>query len=138
MTVESLDAGGTPLPAPAAAIRSVQIASAAPVIRAVTVNRTSGGFEVAITGLSNTREVTQAMVRFRPSAGSNLQTSEVTIALTAAAKTWFDSGGSEAYGGQFTLTLPFTINGGGTAVLDLVTVILTNGIGNSGESSASY
>ena len=43
------------------AIRSVQIASAAPVIRAVTVNRTSGGFEVAITGLSNTREVTQAI-----------------------------------------------------------------------------
>jgi len=56
-----------------------------------------------------TREITQATVCFRPSAGSNLQAQEVT-----------------AYGGQFTLTLPFSIVGG-TNVLDSVRVLLTIG-----------
>ena len=136
-TVESLDAGGNALPAPASAIRTAQVAAAAPVIRSVAVNRTSGGFEVAIVGLSTTREVTQATVRFRPSASSNLKTDAVTVPLTDAAKAWFASGGSAAYGGQFTLTLPFSI-AGGTNVLDSVTVILTNGTGSSAEASAQY
>jgi hypothetical protein len=136
-TVESLEAGGNALPAPTGAIRSAQVAAAAPAIRSVAVNRTSGGFEVAIVGLSTTREVTQATIRFRPSAGSNLKTDEVTVALSDAAKAWFASGGSAAYGGQFTLTLPFSIVGG-TNVLDSVTVILTNGAGSSAEASAQY
>jgi hypothetical protein len=107
------------------------------VIRSVAVNRTAGGFEVAIVGLSTTREVTQATVRFRPSAGSNLQTQEVTVPLTDAAKGWFSSGGSAAYGGQFTLTLPFSIVGGANG-LDSVTMVLTNGVGTSAEAGAAY
>jgi hypothetical protein len=97
----------------------------------------AGEFEVAIVGLSTTREVTQAKVSFRPSAGSNLQTQDVTVPLTDAAKAWFASGGSAAYGGQFTLTLPFSIVGG-TNVLDSVTVVLTNGVGSSAEAGAAY
>ena len=136
-TVESLDAAGNPLPAPSSSIRSAQIAPAAPVIRSVTVTRTSGGFDVTLVGLSNTRELKQATVRFHAAAGSNLQTSEVTIPLTEPAKSWFASGNSSTYGGQFTLTLPFSIVGGGTGVADSVTVILTNSVGDSTESGAS-
>ena len=84
-------------------------------------------------GLSTTREVTQATVRFHPSPGSNLQTDQVTVPLTEAAKAWFASGGSAAYGGQFTLTLPFAITGGAT--LDSVAVTLTNTAGVSAEVS---
>jgi hypothetical protein len=106
-------------------------------IRSVAVSRTSGGFDVVVVGLSTTRELRQATVRFRPSAGSNLQTSEVTIPLGDGAQAWFASGTSAAFGGQFTLTLPFSIVGGGAGVVDSVTVTLTNSIGSSGESAAS-
>ena len=91
----------------------------------------------ALVGLSNTRELKQATVRFHAAPGSNLQTSEVTIALTDPAKSWFASGNSSAYGGQFTLTLPFSIVGGGTGVADSVTLILSNTVGDSNESGAS-
>jgi hypothetical protein len=135
--VDGLDASGSPLPAPAGAIRTVQVPPAAPVIRTASVNRTAGGFDLVIVGLSNTRDVTQATVRFRPGAGSNLRTDELTVPLTDAAKGWFSSGGSAAYGGQFTLTLPFSIVGGAN-VVDAVTVILNNSAGASAESSAQY
>src|SRR5262249_43258369 len=105
--------------------------------RTASVSRTASGFDVVVVGLSNTRDVTQATVRFRPSAGSNLRTDELTVPLTDAARGWFSSGGSATYGGQFTLTLPFSIVGGGS-VVETVTVILTNASGASAEASAQY
>jgi hypothetical protein len=136
-TLESLDAVGNPLPTPSASIRTVTIATAAPLIRSVAVTRTGTGFEVSVVGLSTTRELKAVTVRFRPSAGSNLQTSEVTVPLTDGAQAWFASGASTAFGGQFTLTLPFSVVGGAASVVDSVTVTLTNAIGNSGDSGAS-
>jgi hypothetical protein len=136
-TVESLVAGAVALAAPGASVWMAQVATAAPVLRTVTVTRGTGGFSVQIVGMSNTRELANATVRFVPSAGSSVQTSQVTIPLTDAAGTWFASAGSNPYGGQFTLTLPFTVSGG-TASLDSVTVVLANQVGASQEASAQY
>jgi hypothetical protein len=131
LTVDTLNAGSVTLPAPGAPVQSAQISPAAAIIRSVAVNRTSGGFEVQIVGVSTTREVTSATVRFRPSG------SEVTLPLTDAARAWFQSAGSTPYGGQFTLTLPFSFVGGSVAV-DSVGVVLTNSMGASQEVAAQY
>ena len=45
--------------------------------------------------------------------------------------------GSTPYGGQFTVTLPFSFTGG-TVTLDSVGVVLTNSIGSSPEMSTPY
>jgi hypothetical protein len=136
-TVESLRAGTSTLLSPSAPIGTAQIPAAATVIRGVEVRRTSGGFELVVTGATTTRELTRAVVRFRPPAGATLQTTDVTIELADAAKAWFQSGGSTQYGGQFTLTVPFSFVGGPSAI-ESVGVTLGNSAGSSQEASGPY
>jgi hypothetical protein len=136
-TVESLRAGTVSLPAPTGPLQASQVTPGAAFIRSVTVARTSGGFDVQVVALSTTREVTAATVRFRAAAGSTVPATEVTVPLTEAARAWFQGPGSMQYGGQFTLTLPFSIVGSGVS-LQSVAVILTNSLGPSAEVSAPY
>jgi large repetitive protein len=135
-TIDSLQAGSAPVPAPGAPVATAQVTAAAALIRRLTVTRTSSGFDLQVVGLSDTRELTAATVRFRPTSGASLGTAEVTVQLADAAKSWFQAAGSTPYGGQFTLTLPFTFNG--SVPLDSVSVILTNTVGASTEVAAPY
>jgi hypothetical protein len=135
-TMDSLSAAGNSIPTPDGITRTVQVDATSPVVRTVTVTQTAGGFQVQTVALSTTRELTQAVVRFHPSVGSTLQTTEVTVPLAAGALSWFQSPASSTYGGQFTLTLPFSVTG--SNILDSVSIILTNTIGDSPETSAPY
>ena len=99
-------ADGVTLPVPAGLTETIQIAPAAPSITAVTASATSTGFQVLVTGYSNTRETTQAVVQFTAAAGQTLQTTSVTVPLTDASNSWFQNASSDPYGGQFILTLP--------------------------------
>jgi hypothetical protein len=136
VAVDSLAAGGASI-AMTAPARTVQVNAAAPVIRSVTVNRRTGGFDVVVVALSTTRELTKATVSFHPSAAGALQTTQAAVPLTDVANAWFKGPDSAAFGGQFTLTLPFTITGGGNP-LDSVSVVLSNGSGDSQALSAQY
>jgi hypothetical protein len=130
-------AGGTTLPTPAALTQTIQIAPAVPVIGAVTATATSSGFQVVITGYSNTRELSQAVLQFTPAAGQTLQTTSLTVSLTSAATTWFQSGTSDQYGSQFILTLPFTVSNGAASAIGSVSVQLVNSQGSSTSASAT-
>jgi hypothetical protein len=136
VAVDSLAAGSVPLPATGMPAPTAQVPAGA-FIKSVSVTRTPGGFTVQIVGLSTSRELTGATVRFLPSTGATLPTTEATVPLNDPAKAWFQSAGSTAYGGQFTLTLPFSIVGG-TVPLDSVAVTLTNSAGSSQEVAAPY
>jgi hypothetical protein len=129
-----LTAGGadvTPSPAPS---QTVRIARSAPVIRSVKLVQTAGGFEVWITGYSPSRELTQALVVLHAAAGINLQTSQLTVPLTDAARQWFEDAGSAQYGSQFTIVEPFSVQGSAGAV-GSVTVTLSNAEGSSPATS---
>src|SRR5450755_2186355 len=130
-------AGGTTLPTPAALTQIIQISPAVPVIGAVTATATSSGFQVVITGYSNTRELSQAVLQFAPAAGQTLQTTSLTVSLTSAATTWFQSGTSDQYGSQFILTLPFTVGNGAASAIGSVSVQLVNSQGSSTSASAT-
>ncbi len=136
-SVASLTAGTAPLPALTAPVFTTQVAAGPPVISSVTVTPGASGFSVQVVGLSTTRELVNATVQFVPTAGSTLQTSQSDISLSAAAAAWFQSSQSSTYGGQFTLTLPFSVVGG-PAPLNSLSVVLTNSIGTSQTSSAAY
>lgn len=117
--------------------RTIVIPRTAPVIRSVTMTKTSAGFEISVTGFSSTREVTEAHLHFTPAASSTLTTRDLTVSLTSASQQWFRDAASAAYGSQFILALPFTITGGANQVGG-VSVELKNTQGTSQPASATF
>ena len=117
--------------------RTLRVLRAAPVMRGLQVVHTSGGFELRLTAYSTPRQLTQAVVQLTPAAGSNLQTTQLNIPLTDLAATWYKSAASSAFGSQFTLVLPFTIQGD-AAGIDSVSVSLVNNLGSSPAVSAKF
>lgn len=122
---------------PTTASQTIQVMPAVPAIRSVSLVTTSTGFEVHITGLSNTREVSEADLRFQAAAGSSIQTSSLSVNLSASAKQWYQSAASVPFGSQFVLVLPFNVQGGVNSIAS-VSVILKNSVGNSTSASATF
>ena len=113
-----------------AAVRTIRLNRAGPTITNVRINRTAAGFEVLVTGYSNTREVSGGNLRFNPAPGVTLSAVEFPLNLGAVFQTWFVSGPSASFGTQFLLTIPFTVADGTAASLNSVLVTLTNGAGS--------
>jgi hypothetical protein len=134
----SWEAAGVALAVPAALTQTIQIAPAVPVISGVTATATSSGFQVTVTGYSDTREVSQAVLQFTAASGQTLQTTSLTVSLASAASTWFGGSNSDQYGSQFILTLPFTVSNGSASGIGSVTVTLVNSQGSSTASNASF
>ncbi len=130
----ALNASGTdvtPTPAP---VQRIVVDQAPPVITKVILNTTSTGYEVLVTGYSTTRSMVRGTFTFAATSNANLQTTSLQVALDTAFVTWFNSAASNATGGQFTLTMPFTTSGPSNAVSS-VTVVLTNARGDSNAKS---
>jgi hypothetical protein len=136
LSVASLQANGASIPIPNGLSQTVQIAADPPSISSLAVVQAAGGIQVQITGVADTRDLTQVTVSFQPTAGTTLQTQQLTIPLTSAATAWFASSSAAAYGGQFNLTLPFSFSG--SVSLSSVSVILSSSAGNSPAASANY
>jgi hypothetical protein len=136
LNIASLQAGGEAIAPKGEATMTARVAPGPPVIRGMSLVRVSGGFQLQITAISNTRELIQANVSFQPVAGSTLQTSEVTVSLGDVSSAWFGRRESAAFGGQFGLTLPFTFVG--DVAISSVSVTLANTAGTSAAASANY
>jgi hypothetical protein len=121
----------------ATATRVLHINRTAPVIRTVVLVLTSAGFELHITGYSTPRQLTRADVQLTPSAGSNLQTTQLTISLSDLASNWYQSAASRLFGSQFTLILPFNVQGN-TSGIGSVSVSLANDQGSSPSVSVKF
>jgi hypothetical protein len=131
----TLTAGGGAVTCPSCQLsQSIVVPRTVPVISSVRVQRSATGFTVTLTGFSTTREISQGTFRF---VGNNLQTTELVVPLTATFNAWFQSVPSQQFGGQFTMTLPFTIQGDTSSVTSL-TVTLTNAVGNSQQATGNF
>jgi len=114
------------------------VPSEAPVLIGATV-ASSGTNSVVLnfTGYSTTRKLTTLNVQFTAAAGFSLAASQVTVDLSQAAAVWFESGASQGFGGQFTVSVPFTFSGtpptGTTLVQTIASVSATvsNDVGTS-------
>ena len=117
----------TPNPPPA---RTIHVNRSAPVINSATLVRNDKGFNIVVTGYSTTREVSQAVFRFKAAPGNNLERTEVTVQVDSLFGNWYQDSTSVRYGSQFSFTQPFTISGDANAVIpDSVT--LTNRVGGT-------
>jgi hypothetical protein len=88
------------VPAAAPTLTSVQAAS-----------QTSSGFVLNVTGFSTTRSLNSVTVKFTAARGFSLPDTPIAIDLHQAAGLWFQTDTSEAYGGQFTVAIPFILRG---------------------------
>jgi hypothetical protein len=77
------------------------------------------------------------VIQLTPAAGSNLQTTQLNIPLTDLANAWYKSAAATAFGSQFSLVLPFTIQGD-AAGIDSVSVSLVNNLGSSPAVTAKF
>jgi hypothetical protein len=125
----------TPSPVPR---RTIRIATAAPVIvpGTLTAVRNGIGFRVTLTGYVTDRELTQAIFVFTAAAGSNLQTTTLTVPLDAMFAAYFGGASAAPFGSQFTYTQPFTVTGSAQSIAS-VTVTLVNRIGQSTQVTAT-
>jgi hypothetical protein len=100
----------TPNPAPQ---QTIVIAPGPPVIRDVSCTSSSTGMTVAVTGYTNTRSMVNGTFTFTaPSKTTISGSSSFLVQLSQPFTTYFGTAAANATGGQFTLTLPFTLSSG--------------------------
>jgi hypothetical protein len=134
----SAQGGGSPPTSFPPTSRTLTLGRRAPSITRLNIaSRNASSFELAITGFSTPRSLTQATFLFTAAQGANLGTTTVTVTLSTAATNWFQSQTAASVGGQFRLQMPFTVQGEISAVQS-VSVTLTNGEGTSGASSVQF
>ncbi|MEX2263167.1 MAG: choice-of-anchor D domain-containing protein [Bryobacteraceae bacterium] len=91
---------------------SLTVTQSAPRVLGVQLGgRTASGFTLLITGFSTSRSVTQMDFQFTPVAGETLEAATVTLNTEASFSAWFQSAPAQQFGGQFTATIPFTLQG---------------------------
>jgi hypothetical protein len=117
-------------------IKTIVISPAVPVITQVVLQQVTGGLNVIVTGYSNTREVSTGSFTFTVSSGNTLSQATIPVTLSSAYATWFGNTASNNTGGQFKLTVPFSVTQGSAAAVTKVSVTLTNGQGASGAVSS--
>lgn len=93
------------------------VAPAAPVLlSAQVINPTATGFTVQLTGYSTTRTLTGMNVQLTPAAGYQMANTQFAIDLKTIAAAWFQNTASQAFGGQFKVSIPFTFQVPATTV----------------------
>jgi hypothetical protein len=106
-------------------------------------NETSSSFTLVIVGYSTTRSLGSLNVTFNPASGFSLATSTFTTDLSSVAGLWFQSAASQAFGGQFQVSMSFTLTGtasNGTTLLQAISSIsatIGNSVGTSNSLQAS-
>jgi hypothetical protein len=106
------------------------------VISSVALTQVTGGLNVVVTGYSNTREISSGSFTFTVSSGNTLSQAQITVPLASAFTTWFNNSASSATGGQFKLTVPFSVTQGSAMAVTKVSVSLTNKQGASAAVSS--
>jgi len=124
----------TPTTAPS---RSVQIPSSVPVLQSVQVQSFTGNqIVLLVTGYSTPRNLSTLTFQFTGATGKNLQTSSLTLNVSGAFTSWYDSTASDVFGSQFSVTVTATVTGDPTA-LQSVSVTATNSQGTSTAQSVT-
>jgi hypothetical protein len=114
------------------------VPSVAPVLLTAQVTgETSNSFNLVLVGYSTTRSLSSLNVTFNPAPGFNIGTGQLSIDLSGVSTAWFQSTASQTFGGQFLVTMPFTLQGtpktGQTLLQSIASVSATvsNSVGTS-------
>lgn len=103
-------AGGAQLTPANPATLQFTVPQTAPILTAVqVVAQTANGVTLAVSGVSDSQALTHVDFTFTPAPNFNLSGSTVSVPVSSAATAWFQSAAAQQFGGQFTVTVPFTL-----------------------------
>ena len=116
----------------------VSIPPSAPTLLSVQVaSQSADSVVLLITGFATSRTLSKVDFTFTGASGVNLSGAQVSVNLESAAANWFRTPASQPFGGQFSISLPFTFRSDQatlTSLLDKirsVSVTASNGLGSS-------
>jgi hypothetical protein len=98
---------------------------------------------ISVTGFTTSRALTTCTVQFTTASGFKMPTTQFPVNVQPVSTVWFDSTASRAFGGQFTLNIPFSFAGtiptGKTILNSIASVAVTvsNGVGTSNSVQVS-
>ncbi len=140
-TFETTD--GVPLTPSSPPTLEFTIPSLAPVIETVQVtNESATGFTLLVDGYTTIRSLGTLTVTFNAASGHSLASTQFPLDVSQAGALWFQSAGSQSYGGLFQISIPFNLTGPVTTTtspiqaIASVSVTLSNSIGTSGSQQA--
>ena len=98
--------------------------------------QTLNTFTIALNGYSTTRSLRQLDIQITAKPGENFASTHLTVDVTSASAAWFQSTGSQGFGGTFLISIPFVLQNGGTSDelvhrLQSVSITATNETGTS-------
>jgi len=138
----ALDTGLDLTPKAPASLR-LQVPKQAPrLFSAQVTSQTATGFVLVVTGYSTTRSLGKLDIAFTAASDVQFPNAKLTINLDSEASLWFKSPTSQPYGGQFSVSVPFTLRTEGSLTtsplekLDSLSVTATNEVGTSNAVSA--
>ncbi len=140
----AMQSGGfdvTPTPPPALTLAVGRLAPQ--LLNASITNRAATSFQVLVNGYSTTRAVRQLDIVFTPRSGANFTSTHLTVDVTSASAAWFQSAASEqAFGGTFSMLIPFTLQNGDSGVdlvqqIQALSITATNEVGTSNSVTAA-
>jgi hypothetical protein len=106
--------------------QNLTVPQSAPRLLSVQVStKTASGLTLLVTGYATGRSITQIDVQFTPVAGESVRTTKLSLNVDSSFTAWYQSAASQAFGSQFTATLPFTLQGDITDTTNIVSVIDT-------------
>jgi len=121
----------------------LQVPKQAPrLFSAQVTSQTATGFVLVVTGYSTTRSLGKLDITFTAASDVQFPNAKLTINLDSEASLWFKSPASQSYGGQFSVSVPFTLRTEGSLTtsplekLDSLSVTATNEVGTSNAVSA--
>lgn len=111
-------------------------ASAPQLLTIQVTNVTQASFSVGITGLTTTHSLRTLTYQFTPT--GNGKSSSYSIDVSADATRWFNSAASQPFGGQFSVSIPFTIPNPSTTALSTASLksISVTAVNAQGTSTA--
>jgi len=138
-------AGGIDLTPASPATLQLSVGAAAPTLISAQVgSTTTNSFVLTLVGFTTTRSLTAMAVQFTAAAGYKVSTAPVNIDLSQVAAAWFAGTASIAFGGQFQVTVPFTLSGTVgtgqtlTGSLAAVSTTISNSTGTSNSVQTNF
>jgi hypothetical protein len=130
----TLSSGGATLGSPTS--QTIVNAPGVPFISKVTLQQVAGGVTVVVTGFSSTRDMINGQFAFAPATNDTFISNNISVPLQSAFTTWYaNTGQSNPFGTQFTLTVPFTLATATQSVTSVVVVSVTVTLQNSKGAS---
>jgi hypothetical protein len=130
--------GGQLTPANPPTLQLVVPAVAPQLTGAQIVAETAASITLAISGVTNSQNLSHMDFTFTPTANYSLSSTTLSIPVSGVASAWFQSAAGQGFGGQFTATVPFALTTSNTSLktplsaIASISVTATNAQGTSG------